>query len=133
LKETLYTKRIIHFSQTQDEGTCDTLFNDLAYELRNASGGQLSDIFSESIYNAEFPMHNYSLSQPARESLKQLWEESCTAADNLGTNGVKELEKNLLLFQKFCNENNESCNGTNNAAERNSYDSDKIQRQGKEN
>ena len=52
-------------------------------------------------------MHNYSLSQPARESLKQLWEESCTAADNLGTNGVKELEKNLLLFRKFCNEKKE--------------------------
>jgi hypothetical protein len=81
------------------------VFNYLADELRNASSGRISDIFSASISNADFDVENHSSSRLAREScLKQLWEESCSVADNLGTVGVKELERHLVLFRKFCNE-----------------------------
>jgi hypothetical protein len=39
----------------------------------------------------------------ARYSLKQLWEECCAKAYEIGTKGVKELENQLLLFQGYCN------------------------------
>ncbi len=77
------TKRIVHLSQTQEEETYDALFNDLAYELRVAISGPISDIFSASISNGEIAIGDNSSSCLARESLKQLWEESCSVADNL--------------------------------------------------
>ncbi len=108
----MYTKRIVHLSQTQDEDTYDTMFNDLAVELRVATSGHISDIFSASISNAEFEIGDNSSPRLARESLKQLWEESCSVADNLGTVGVKELERHLILFRKYCNERNQSTTDT---------------------
>jgi hypothetical protein len=42
----------------------------------------------------------------ARYSLKQLWEECCTEADEIGLDGVKELENQLLLFKGYCNQMN---------------------------
>ncbi len=41
LRETVYTKRIVHLSQTQDKDTYDTMFNDLAVELRVATSGHI--------------------------------------------------------------------------------------------
>jgi hypothetical protein len=38
-----------------------------------------------------------------RDALKQLWEESCSEADNLGAEAAKELEKHLILFRQYCN------------------------------
>jgi hypothetical protein len=108
----VYTKSIFHLSQTQDEDTYDTMFNDLAVELRVASSCHISDIFSASISNAEFENGDNSSPRSARESLKQLWEESCSVADNLGTVGVKELERHLILFRKYCNERNLSTTDT---------------------
>jgi hypothetical protein len=84
------------------------MFNDLADVLRVATIGHVSDIFSASISNAVFDMGDNSSSRLARESLKQLWEESCFVADYLGTVGVKELERHLILFRKFCNKRNQS-------------------------
>jgi hypothetical protein len=112
MRETVHTKRILHLSQTQDEDTYDTMFNDLAEELRVFSRGCISDIFSASISNAEFEIQHNSSSRLARESLKQLWEESCSVADNLGTIGVQELERHLILFRKYCNERNQSTTDT---------------------
>ena len=93
------TKRIVHLSQTQEEETYDAMFNDLADELRVGISGPVSDIFSASISNAEFAVGDSS-SRLARESLKQLWEESCSVADNLGTVGVKELERNSIHYRQ---------------------------------
>ena len=102
------TKTIVHLLQTQDEDTYDAMFNELADELRAATSGHVSDIFSASISNAVFDIGDNSSSRLARESLKQLWEESCSVADNLGTVGVKELERHLILFRRFCNESNQT-------------------------
>jgi hypothetical protein len=99
LRETVNTKRIVHLSQTQEEETYDAMFNDLADELRVGISGPVSDIFSASISNAEFAIGDNSSSRLARESLKQLWEESCSVADNLGTVGVKELERNSIHYR----------------------------------
>ena len=88
------------------------MFNDLTDELRVEISGPVSDIFSASISNAEFAIGDNSSSRLARESLKQLWEESCSVADNLGTVGVKELERHLILFRKYCNERNQSTTDT---------------------
>ena len=111
LRETVNTKRIVHLSQTQEEETYDAMFNDLADELRVGISGPVSDIFSASISNAEFIVGDSS-SRLARESLKQLWEESCSVLDNLGTVGVKELERHLILFRKYCNERTQSTTDT---------------------
>ena len=42
----------------------------------------------------------------AQISLNQLWEETCAEADNIGPDGVRELEKQLILFRQYCNEQN---------------------------
>ena len=89
------TKRIVHLSQTEEEETYDVMFNDFADKLRVAISGPVSDKFSAPISNAEFSIGDNSSSRLARESLKQLWEESCSVADNLGTVGVKELKRLL--------------------------------------
>jgi hypothetical protein len=39
----------------------------------------------------------------ARYSLKQLCEEYCAEADEIGPEGVKKLENQLLLFRGYCN------------------------------
>jgi hypothetical protein len=35
-----------------------------------------------------------------------LWEECCAEADDIGPEGVKELENQLLLFQGYCHQMN---------------------------
>jgi hypothetical protein len=49
----------------------------------------------------------------ARYSLKQLWEESCSKADNIGAEAVKEPEKHLILFRQYCNQRKKSIIPTN--------------------
>ena len=44
LSKTVNAKRIVHLSQTQEEGTYDAMFNDLADELRVAISGPVLDI-----------------------------------------------------------------------------------------
>jgi hypothetical protein len=80
--------------------------------LRVARSGHISDIFSASISNAEFEIGDNYSPRLARESLKQLWEKSCSVADNLGTVGVKEFERHLILFRKYCNERNQTTTDT---------------------
>jgi hypothetical protein len=52
----------------------------------------MNDIFSQSIMNSNFNSPQKVESVQARLSLKQLWEECCAEADEIGPEGVKELE-----------------------------------------
>jgi hypothetical protein len=49
--------------------------------------------------NSNFNSHEKSGFVRARYSLKQLWEECCAEADDIGQDGVKELEERLLSFR----------------------------------
>jgi hypothetical protein len=103
LNESILKTTRIHLSQTDDEEESEILFDNMATSLQDESGGHLNDMFSESIMNYDFHKDNES-SIKARYSLKQLWEESCAEADNIGDEGVKELERQLLLFRQYCNQ-----------------------------
>ena len=72
--------------------------------LSDYTGGNLNDIFSDSIRNSDFhsPMKDNQIM--ARQSLKQLYEECCTEADALGV--VDELEDCLYSFLASCNRMN---------------------------
>ena len=93
----------IHLSKTDADESTDCLLDDMVKKLQDTSGGHLNDMFSKSIMNSDFD-HDEEHSIKARYSLKQLWEESCVEADNIGDEGVKELEKQLLLFRQYCNQ-----------------------------
>jgi len=103
VNESILKTTRIHLSQTDDEEESEILFDNMATSLQDESGGHLNDMFSESIMNYDFHKDNES-SIKARYSLKQLWEESCAEADNIGDEGVKELERQLLLFRQYCNQ-----------------------------
>jgi hypothetical protein len=92
----------IHLSQS-DDNESNILFDSMTFSNEDTSGGHLNDMFSESIMNYDFDQENESTIK-ARYALKQLWEESCAEADNIGPDGVKELERQLLLFRFFCNQ-----------------------------
>jgi hypothetical protein len=64
----------------------------------------MNDLFSQSIMNSNFTSPQKVESVWARYSLKQLWEECCAEADEIGPEGVKELEDRLLSFQGYCNQ-----------------------------
>jgi hypothetical protein len=53
--------------------------------------------------NSDFKSHRKVGAVWVRYSLKQLWEECCAEADEIGPEGVKELEYQLQLFQGYCN------------------------------
>jgi hypothetical protein len=53
--------------------------------------------------NSDFNSPQKVAAVQARYSLKQLWEECYAKADEIGPEGVKELENQLLLFQGHCN------------------------------
>ena len=66
----------------------------------------MTDSFSASIENSHFDKENNFMAQNA---LKQLWEECCAEADNLGrVEGVQKLEHHLKLFLGACNRTNAS-------------------------
>ncbi len=92
-------------SQTDSEEMEDDILNNIANRLRDStcaitSAGHLDDLFSESIMNTDFSTSHKVIT---RDALKQLWEESCSEADNLGVEATKELEKLLILFRQYCN------------------------------
>jgi hypothetical protein len=104
LNEYILTTGRIHLSQL-DDFESNILFNNMAESNEDTTGGHLNDMFSESIMNYDFAKEN-EITIKARYSLKQLWQESCAEADNIGPEGIKELERQLLLFRQFCNQNN---------------------------
>jgi hypothetical protein len=59
---------------------------------KEGSGRHMNDLFSQSIMNCNFNSPQKVGSVRARYSLKQLWEECCAEADEIGPEGVKELE-----------------------------------------
>jgi hypothetical protein len=99
----ILTQTRIHLSQTDADESTDCLLDDMAKKLQDTSGGHLNDMVSKSIMNYDFDNYEEHLIK-ARYSLKQLWEESCASADNIGDEGVKKLEKQLLLFRQYCNQ-----------------------------
>ena len=78
----------IHLSQTDADESTDCLLDGMAKKLQDKSGAHLNDMFSKSIMNYDFD-NDKEHSIKARYSLKQLWEESCAEADNIGDEGVK--------------------------------------------
>jgi hypothetical protein len=58
---------------------------------KEGSGGHLN-VFSQLIMNSNFNSPQTVASVWARYSLKQLWEECCAEAVEIGPEGVKELE-----------------------------------------
>jgi hypothetical protein len=103
ITNTSLSKSRIHLSQTDYEEMEDDILNKIDNRLRDstcASAGHLDNLFSESIMNTDFSTSHKVIT---RDALKQLWEESCSEADNLGVEATKELEKHLILFRQYCN------------------------------
>jgi hypothetical protein len=96
-------KSRIHLSQTDSEEMEDNILNNFANRLQDstcATAGHLDNLFNESIINTDFSTSHNIIT---RDALKQLWEESCSEADNLRVEATKELEKHLILFRQYCN------------------------------
>ena len=92
VKESILSKTRNHISQSNDndiENGITTYVND---KWKEGSGGHINDLFSHSIMNCDFNSPHKVGSVCARYSLKQLWEECCAEADEIGPEGVKELE-----------------------------------------
>ena len=104
----------VHLSQTNSELMEDELLSNIADYIQQGSTGHLDDLFSHSIMNSDFPLtHHVS----TREALKQLWEESCSEADNLDNyamngNARLELESCLISFRQYCNQRKTSSETT---------------------
>jgi len=108
LSESILTCSRVHLSQLEGEDADDEKLNQLAQTIRHSNAGHINDLFSDSIQNCDFNLNDNSTHVTARLSLKQLWEEACADADNIGPDGVSELEKHLILFRKNCNKQNSS-------------------------
>ena len=73
--------------------------------LNDSTSAHLEDMFSASIFNADFDTKGKRTQQPrARDSLKQMWEENCAHADNIGFDAVKKLESTMNEFSNWCTE-----------------------------
>ncbi len=99
LKDSILSKTIIHISLDNDNDIETGIITYINEKWKEGSGGHMNDIFSQSIINSDFISHEKSGSVLARYSLKQLWEECCAEADDIGPDGVKELEERLLSLR----------------------------------
>ncbi len=98
VKESILSKMRIHISLTNDNEIENEVIYYVNDKWKDGSGGHLNDLFSQSVINIDFNSPQTFGSVWARYSLKQLWEECCAEADEIGPEGVKELENQLLLF-----------------------------------
>jgi hypothetical protein len=98
VKESILSKKRIHISLTNDDEIENEITSYINVKWKDESGGYLNDLFSQSIMNSDFNSPQKVGSVQARYSLKKLWEECCAAADEIGPEGVKKLENQLLLF-----------------------------------
>jgi hypothetical protein len=112
LKKSILSKRRIHISLTNDDEIKNEVISYVNDKRKDTSGGHLNDLFSHSIMNSDINSPQKVGSVWARYSLKQLWEECCAEADEIGPEGVKKLENQLLLFQGYCSRMN-SADGNN--------------------
>jgi hypothetical protein len=78
----------------------------LSDNLNDSMSAYLEDMFSTAILNAKFDPSEKRTQPPprARDSLKQMWEENCARADNIGLDAVKKLESTMNEFSNRCNE-----------------------------
>ena len=86
---------------TQDE--CSVLAEQMSY-LNEMTTESCDRLFDASINDADIPDEAMKSLQ-TRDVLKQIIEESCTAADYRGVKGRRALEERLLEFRRWCNEN----------------------------
>jgi hypothetical protein len=96
LKDSVLSKRRIHISLTNDEEIENEVTSYVNNKWKDTSGGRLNDLFSQSIMNNDFNSPQKVAAVWARYSLKQLWGECFAKADEIGPEGVKELENQLL-------------------------------------
>jgi hypothetical protein len=103
LKESTLSKRRIHIPLNNDDEIENEVISYVNDKWKDTSGGHLNDLFSQSIMNSDFNSPHNIGSVLARYSLKQLWEACCAEAVEIGPEGEKELENQLLLFWGYCN------------------------------
>ena len=108
LSESILTCSRVHLSHLGGEDTDDETLNKVARSIQCSNAGHIDDLFSDSINNCDFNLEDNAKNIHAWISLKQLWEETCAEADNIGPDGVRELEKQLILFCQYCNKQNSS-------------------------
>jgi hypothetical protein len=102
-RNSVLSQRRIHLSQTAQEEDENDLFDYINSNRGDYSGGDLSDVFSNSIYNCDFRSPMSDKHVLARNSLKQLIEECCSEANGLGcVDGLLRKEDNLKLFLSQC-------------------------------
>jgi hypothetical protein len=104
VNESILSKTRIHISLTNDDEIENGIISYVNDKWKEGSGRHLNDLFSQSIMNSNFNSPQKFMSVWARYSLKQLWEEWCADADEIGPEGVKELEDWLLSFRGYCNQ-----------------------------
>jgi hypothetical protein len=92
VKESILSKTRIHISLTNEDEIENGIISYVNDNWKESSGGHLNDLFSQSIMNSDFNSPQKVGSVQARYSLKQLWEECGAEADEIGPEGVKELE-----------------------------------------
>ncbi len=92
VKESILSKTRIHISLTNDDDIEHGIIPYVNDKWKEGSGGHMNDLFSQSIINSDFNSPQKVGSVWARLSLKQLWEECCAEANEIGPEGVKELE-----------------------------------------
>jgi hypothetical protein len=95
VKESILSKTRIHISLTNDNEIENEITSYINDKWKDESGGHLNDLFSQSKMNSNFNSPQKVGFVWARYSL---WEECCAEADEIGPEGVKELENQLLLF-----------------------------------
>jgi hypothetical protein len=92
VEESILSKLRIHISLTNDNELENGIISYVNEKWKEASGGHLNDLFSLPITNSDFNGPQKVGSVWAGYSLKQLWEECRAEADEIGPEGVKELE-----------------------------------------
>ncbi len=80
-RNSVLSQQRIHLSQTDHEEEENDLFDYINTNGGDHSGGDISDVFSDSIHNCHFHSPQRENCVLARNALKQLIEECCAKAD----------------------------------------------------
>jgi hypothetical protein len=104
--ENVMSQTITNNLESEEAEFNDDVYVALSNDLNDSTSAHLEDMFSTSILNAEFYPSEKRTQPPlcARDSLKQMWEENCAHADNIGLDAVKKLESTVNEFSNWCNE-----------------------------
>jgi hypothetical protein len=104
MNESILSKTRIHIALTNDDEIENGIISYVNDKRKEGSDGHLNDLFNQSIMNSNFNSPQKLGSVQARYSLKQLREECCAEADEIGPECVKELGVRLLSFWGYCNQ-----------------------------